>query len=190
MGGGAHRLGRGQVRYGVVRAGAGGCSADWDEGSQARVVPGRTVTKVTARRACAGFTLGVWAMITGNAARHHIPLHSGSRATSNATKHTPAIASIVYSTFPVYLSGALQCPFLSSPLVFSAKQQQSSAGVSTGAFDLADLNAIPYGAAPLTEKIVELGLAVWLSGVVASSLARHSHWQLWFDQILAFCNTD
>ncbi|KZP17607.1 hypothetical protein FIBSPDRAFT_894184 [Athelia psychrophila] len=84
----------------------------------------------------------------------------GSKATSNVKKDTRALTSIAHSTSPAHFSGPLQS-------TFSVKQGQSSAGVAAGAFDLADLPDNTHVAAALTEKIIELHRAVWLSGVMA-----------------------
>ncbi|KZP24410.1 hypothetical protein FIBSPDRAFT_422791 [Athelia psychrophila] len=79
----------------------------------------------------------------------------GSKATSAANKHTVVLASIAHNPSPADLAGTRQSIFSASATVFLLKQEQSSAGVQAGAFDLTDPNDSTQVAAAATGKIVE-----------------------------------
>ncbi|KAF8970403.1 hypothetical protein BDZ97DRAFT_1914705 [Flammula alnicola] len=89
--------------------------------------------------------------------------------TTLTSKHTLTLSTIAQNAFPSTLSGTLQTSFSSTPLAFSLVQS-TSAAVSSGAFEFADLNDERHVAAPMTGKIVEVHPA--LTAVDATSDSR------------------
>jgi len=73
----------------------------------------------------------------------------------SSSKHSLTLISISQNAFPLSLSGTLQSSLLSAPLEFTLTQS-TSAAISSGAFEFADLNNEEHIPFPITGKIVEL----------------------------------
>ncbi|KIM36649.1 hypothetical protein M413DRAFT_448991 [Hebeloma cylindrosporum] len=84
-------------------------------------------------------------------------LSSSSSATPStpSSKHSLTLLSISQNAFPSSLSGTLQTSFSPMPLEFSLNQS-TSAAVSSGTFEFADLNNAEHIPSPMTGKVVEL----------------------------------
>lgn len=80
---------------------------------------------------------------------------SSANPSISSSKHSLTLISISQNTFPSSLSGTLQTSFSPTPLEFSLNQS-TSAAVSSGTFEFADLNNKEHIPSPITGKIVEL----------------------------------
>lgn len=78
---------------------------------------------------------------------------------TSSSKHSLTLISISQNAFPSSLSGTLQTSFSPIPLEFSLNQS-TSAAISSGTFEFADLNNEEHISSPMTGKIVELHLAL------------------------------
>lgn len=84
---------------------------------------------------------------------------SSANPPTSSSKHSLTLISISQNAFPSFLSGTLQTSFSPIPLEFSLNQS-TSAAVSSGTFESADLNNEQHVPSPLTGKIVELHSAL------------------------------
>ena len=74
---------------------------------------------------------------------------------TSSSKHSLTLISISHNALPSSLSGTLESSFSPAPLEFTLTQS-TSAAVSSGAFEFADLNNEEHIPSPITGKIVEL----------------------------------